>query len=82
MSLFLGIYGGMRCAMQLRAMTGELGCISVSNIFGIPQVHKSIDENGKSLDSHMESGLDKLMTQLNWNAKAMKMMREKEGVPS
>jgi len=51
-----GIYGGMRAAMQLRAMTGELGCISVSNIFGIPEVHKAIDEDGKPLNSHMASG--------------------------
>ena len=68
--------------MQLRAMTGEIGCISVSNIFGIPQVHQSIDENGKPIDKHMESGLQKLMVQLDWNAKAMKYMRDKEGVPT
>ena len=24
-----GIYGGMRSAMQLRALTGEIGCISM-----------------------------------------------------
>ena len=79
--IFTGIYGGMRCAMQLRAMTGELGCISVSNIFGIPQVNKAIDEDGKPLDDHMAKGLANLMKQLDWNAKAMKYMREKEGIP-
>ena len=71
----------MRSAMQLRALTGEIGCISVSNIFGIPQVHQSIDENGKPLNDHMASGLQKLMVQLDWNAKAMKYMRETEGIP-
>ena len=47
----------MRAAMQLRAMTGELGCISVSNIFGIPEVHKAIDEKGTPLNDHMNSGV-------------------------
>ena len=49
-----GIYGGMRAAMQIRAMLGEIGCISVSNIFGIPKVHESLDESGKPLNDHME----------------------------
>lgn len=77
-----GIFGGMRAAMQLRAMTGELGCISVSNIFGIPEVHKAIDENGKPQNDHMDKGLERLMTQLDWTATAFKNMREQNGVPS
>lgn len=77
-----GIYGGMRAAMQLRAMTGELGCISVSNIFGIPEVHKAIDEDGNPKNDHMNSGLEKLMKQLDWTATAFKNMREQNGVPS
>lgn len=54
---FTGIYGGMRAAMQLRAMTGELGCISVSNIFGIPEVQKAINEDGTPQNDHMNNGL-------------------------
>ncbi|XP_045181307.2 uncharacterized protein LOC123540385 isoform X2 [Mercenaria mercenaria] len=77
-----GIYGGMRAAMQLRAMTGELGCISVSNIFGIPKVHEAIDEDGTPKDNHMISGLNKLMTQLDWTATAFKNMRHDNGIPS
>ncbi|KAL4217900.1 hypothetical protein ACF0H5_022639 [Mactra antiquata] len=53
-----GIYGGMRAAMQLRAMTGELGCISVSNIFGVPEVHKAIDSDGVPQNDHMEKDND------------------------
>lgn len=76
-----GIYGGMRAAMQLRAFLGELGTLSVSNIFGIPEVHKAIDENGKPLDDHMASGLSRMVTQLDWHANSMKNHREKFGVP-
>ena len=68
--------------MQLRAFLGELGCLSVSNIFGIPRVHESLDEEGNPLNDHMASGAGKLITQLEWMAEAMKAHREKVGVPS
>ncbi|XP_060084742.1 NAD(P)H-dependent FMN reductase PA1204-like isoform X2 [Ylistrum balloti] len=70
-----GQYGGMRAAMQLRALTGELGCLSVSNIFGIPSAQKSLDSEGNPLNEHMESGANKLLTQLDWMAWAMKNHR-------
>ncbi|PVD32220.1 hypothetical protein C0Q70_07652 [Pomacea canaliculata] len=76
-----GIYGGMRAAMQLRCFLSELGTLSVSNIFGIPEVHKALDENGKPLNEHMVTGLDRLMSQLDWHAHAMKNHRSKFGVP-
>lgn len=76
-----GIYGGMRAAMQLRCFLSELGTLSVSNIFGIPEVHKAIDENGKPLNEHMVSGLNRMMTQLDWHAQSMKNQRDKFGVP-
>lgn len=67
-----GIYGGMRAAMQLRAMLGEIGCISVSNIFGIPQVNKALDEDGKPLDHHMEKWVtSSLKYTLYWTDLAM-----------
>ncbi|XP_033727364.1 quinone reductase-like [Pecten maximus] len=70
-----GQYGGMRAAMQLRALTGELGCLSVSNIFGIPSAQKSLDTEGNPLNEHMESGAKKLLDQLDWMAWAMKNHR-------
>ncbi|XP_072029791.1 FMN-dependent NADPH-azoreductase-like [Amphiura filiformis] len=76
-----GIYGGMRAAIQLRAFLGEMGCLPVSNIFGIPKVHQAIDGDGKPLDSHMESGAKKLIDQLDWHAHAMRNHREKVGTP-
>ncbi|BFZ11473.1 hypothetical protein BsWGS_14511 [Bradybaena similaris] len=77
----MGIYGGMRAAMQLRAFMAELGALSVSNIFGIPEVHKALTEDGKPLSEHMEKGAQTMIQQLDWMAKAMKNHREKFGVP-
>lgn len=78
----MGQFGGMRAAMALRAITGELGCLSVSNIFGIPTVQNAFDEEGNPKNDHMESGAKKMLDQLEWMATAMKNHREKVGVPS
>ena len=71
----------MRAAMQLRPMLSELGTLSVSNIFGIPKVQNSFDEEGNPTDDHMVSGAKKLLDQLDWYAVAMKNHRDTVGVP-
>jgi NAD(P)H-dependent FMN reductase len=79
--ILTGIFGGMRAAMQLRPMLSELGTLSVSNIFGIPKVQNSFDEEGNPTDDHMVSGAKKLLDQLDWYAVAMKNHRDTVGVP-
>ena len=76
-----GQYGGMRSAMQLRAFLGEMGCISISNIFGIPKAHEAISPEGSPQNEHMEKGAGRLLDQLEWMATAMKNHREKVGTP-
>jgi len=80
--LWAGKFGGMLAAMQLRCMLGELGCISVSNIFGIPTVQNSLDPDGKPLDDRLIGGAKRLITQLDWHARAMKNHRNSCGIPS
>ncbi|XP_014674147.1 PREDICTED: uncharacterized protein LOC106814351 [Priapulus caudatus] len=77
-----GIYGGMRAAMQLRAMLSECGMLTVSNLFGIPKVHEAIGEKGEPIDPHMVSGAAKLIEQLKWSADALKNHRSKFGTPT
>ncbi|XP_038052029.1 quinone reductase-like [Patiria miniata] len=76
-----GIYGGMRAAMQLRCFLGEIGCLPVSNIFGIPKCHQAISAEGEAIDDHMEKGAAKIIEQLDWNATAMRNHRQAVGVP-
>ncbi|XP_022102751.1 uncharacterized protein LOC110985764 [Acanthaster planci] len=76
-----GIYGGMRAAMQLRCFLGEIGCLPVSNIFGIPKANAAISEDGEPLDPHMEKGAKKIIEQLDWHAMAMRNHRQAVGVP-
>jgi len=68
--------------MQLRCLLGELGAISVSNIFGIPVVQDSLDADGQPLNERLVSGAKRLITQLDWHARAMKNHRDTHGIPS
>ena len=67
--------------MQLRCFLSELGTLSVSNIFGIPEVHKAIGEDGTPLNDRMVSGLNKMVAQLDWHAHSMKNHRDRFGLP-
>jgi len=77
----MGPFGGMRAAMALRCFLGELGCLSVSNIFGIPQVQNAIDADGKPINEHMVPGAKRLITQLDWHARSMANHRALVGIP-
>lgn len=72
----------MRASLQLRALLSEMGCLSVSNVFSIPEVHKALDEDGKPLNDHMDRGAERILVQLDWMTNAMKNHRDKVGLPS
>jgi len=79
-----GPFGGVRAAMQLRAITGELGCLSVSALFAAPSVQNSLDENGTPVGQTgtlLEGQAANLLKQLEWMADAMKKQRETVGIP-
>lgn len=80
--LCAGPYGGMRAAMQLRVLLGELGCISVSNILGIGSAQNQLNEQGEPLNESLPKSADRLIGQLQWHAEAMKNHRAKVGVPT
>ena len=45
-----GAFGGVRAAMQLRAMLCELGTPSIPSLLPVPNVQDAFDENGHPLD--------------------------------
>src|SRR3954462_3622286 len=45
-----GSFGGVRAAMQLRAMLGELGMPPISSIFPVPKIQATLDPDGMPLD--------------------------------
>jgi NAD(P)H-dependent FMN reductase len=77
-----GQWGGIRAAMQLRALTAELGCLSVSRTCGIPNAGKEFDEDGNPEDpARWEKMLGGMLNQLEWMAMAMKNHRAAAGMP-
>mmetsp|Transcript_15353 Transcript_15353/g.36254 ORF Transcript_15353/g.36254 Transcript_15353/m.36254 type:complete len:214 (+) Transcript_15353:60-701(+) len=78
-----GQWGGMRAAMNLRAMTGELGCISVSNLVGVPNAASEFGEDGTPVDkAKWDKMLGRMLSQLEWTAVALKNHRAKVPPPS
>jgi chromate reductase len=77
-----GQWGGMRAAMQLRAITSELGCLSASRICAIPNAAQAFDEDGVPKDAaHWDKLLGGMLNQLEWLAVAMKNHRDAVGTP-
>ena len=75
-----GSFGGVRAAMQLRAMLGELGMPSVPSIFPIPRVATAFADDGAPLDPSWDKRFEKFAGELEWYANALRDARSK-GVP-
>ena len=72
----------MALGKHLRALTSELGCLSVSRICGIPNAAEAFDEDGIPADpARWEKIFGGLLNQLEWMAIAMKNHRAAVGVP-
>ena len=75
-----GQFGGVRAAMQLRAMLCELGTPSIPSLLPIPRIHKALDEQGQPAEEWLGKAAGKFLDELVWYAEALKGRREK-GTP-
>jgi NAD(P)H-dependent FMN reductase len=75
-----GAFGGVRAAMQLRAMLGELGMPSISSLFPIPKIGEAFDDSGAACDPGMDRRFGRFAAELEWYAGALREARLK-GVP-
>jgi NAD(P)H-dependent FMN reductase len=75
-----GAFGGVRAAMQLRAMLCELGMPSISSLFPIPRIQTAFDSDGRATDRAIEQRFDRFASELEWYAEALQARRAK-GVP-
>jgi NAD(P)H-dependent FMN reductase len=75
-----GAFGGVRAAMQLRAMLCELGMPSIPSLFPIPHVQKAFDSDGQPSDPAYERRFTRFASELEWYAEACRDRRAK-GVP-
>jgi NAD(P)H-dependent FMN reductase len=75
-----GAFGGVRAAMQLRAMLSELGMPSISSLFPIPKIQAALDLEGRPQDAAIERRFERFASELEWYAEALRERRLK-GVP-
>ncbi|PKL80799.1 MAG: NADPH-dependent FMN reductase [Ignavibacteriae bacterium HGW-Ignavibacteriae-4] len=76
-----GMFGGVRAAVHLRAVTAELGMPSIPTTFPVPSVGKNFDENGNTDNEHIPGGFDRFIKEFMWYAEALKAKRDKDGKP-
>jgi len=75
-----GDYAGVRAAVHLRAILGELGTPSISSMFPIAQVQNNFDEDGNTSDSFYDNRSKRFLDEFIWYVEALKSARKK-GIP-
>lgn len=75
-----GMFGGVRAAMQLRAMLCELGMPSIPSLQPVPRVGQAFAEDGTPSDEAWHGRVKKFLDELEWYAEALKAQRAK-GLP-
>ena len=73
-------FGGVRAAMQLRAMLAEVGMPSIPSIQPIPAVASALTRDGVPLTQHLAERTGRFFDEFEWYMRAFKAEREK-GVP-
>ncbi len=73
-------FGGVRAAMQLRALLAEAGMPSIPSIQPIPSAGTALSEDGVALTQQLAENTGKFFDEFEWYMRAMKAERAK-GVP-
>jgi NAD(P)H-dependent FMN reductase len=75
-----GGFGGVRAAMQLRAMLSELGMPSIPSLFPISKIREAFDEKFVPCDPVTHRRFARFASELEWYANALRAART-AGVP-
>ena len=70
-----GAFGGVRAAMQLRAMLAELGMSSIPSLLPHPSAHEMLDEEGRPTGDRPGKAADRFFAELEWYAEALREKR-------
>lgn len=73
-------FGGLRAAMQLRAMLAETGMPSIPSIQPIPDVGNALSKDGVALTQALAEKSGTFFDEFDWYMRAMKRERE-NGLP-
>lgn len=75
-----GSFGGVRAAMQLRALLPEVGMPTIPSLQAVPSAGTALSEDGVALTQQLAEGSGKFFDEFEWYMRAFKAEREK-GVP-
>lgn len=75
-----GSFGGVRAAVHLRVVAGELGMPAISSMLPFPVIGNLFDENLKPLNDRIDSSTSRFLDEFIWYINALKNQRT-EGLP-
>ncbi len=70
-----GAFGGVRAAMQLRAMLCEMGMPSTPSLLPFPKVHQVLDESGAPTGDFPGKSAGRFFDEFEWYANALAAAR-------
>jgi NAD(P)H-dependent FMN reductase len=70
-------FGGVRAAMQLRAMLAELGMSSIPSLLPFPKAQEMLDADGKPTGDRPGKSAARFFDELEWYANALRVARER-----
>jgi NAD(P)H-dependent FMN reductase len=70
-----GGFGGVRAAMQLRMILGELGMPSIPSLFSIPRIGEALADDGKPKDERTTKQMERFLDEFEWYAHALRRQR-------
>ena len=73
-------FGGVRAAMQLRALLAEAGMPSIPSVQPVPSIGNALTKEGVALTQELAEKSDMFFDEFDWYMRAMKAERAK-GVP-
>jgi NAD(P)H-dependent FMN reductase len=72
-----GPFGGVRAAMQLRAMLAEMGMSSIPSLLPFPKAQDMLDADGKPTGDRPGKSAARFFDELEWYANALRAARER-----
>lgn len=70
-----GRFAGVRAAIALRPILGELGMPSIPSILSIPTIGKSLAEDGTPSEAWITKSAGRFLDEFGWYAEALKAKR-------
>ncbi len=75
-----GYFGGVRAAVQLRAILAELGMSSIPSVLPVPFVQDAFDKDDQPVNDIINRSAKRFLNEFEWYLEALKLQREK-GTP-